>query len=264
VTAANEETVVYLVGAGSVENAWVPVLRAVRDVLSPAMPNDPELANLQMARLVYLLRIVDREDEQGRKEIEAALRNFRARLASELVAAVEAGTIRARPEFTQLLRRFKPTHGRIAVITTNWDSSIGVATKAFSPQLEVFHLHGCASECDSLYLPTEISDEHYRSEQERKAHAHACRDAIYAFEQATQLVIYGCALSPLDAELVHLLSFAKHTRNVRRAHVVDLNPEPVAKRLATLLEDAWPHAGIHCERPGAAGWELCRTTFSGT
>ncbi len=246
-------SIVLLVGTGAVDGAWKPIYRALRKRVSPETLDDPDLANLEMARLVHLLRFFHGRRPDMEREALESLRNLRHTIAEELQQAMVDGELKVRASFLQMLNALSAggSLARIRVITTNWDTVVDQAIHQIAAELNVLHLHGSLSDPNTLYLPSEISTEAYRPKAELVHHAKTTLEAIRALEAATELVIFGLSLSPLDAEVCQVLWAGRMDRPpLDRVVVVDLQPKTVAQRLEVVLRArALPAGGIVCQKP---------------
>jgi hypothetical protein len=226
---------VLLVGTGALDGAWNPVYRSLRATISPDLPDDPDLANLQMARLVHLLRFAHGRNSPLERQLGQGLAEFRKTLAHRLREATGV-EILVRPAFLASVAALCKEFPRLDVITTNWDLSIDQALANMSPALDVLHLHGSAEQPDLLYLPSELSVDPYHSKGETQAHAKSLRNAIDVISRSTDLILYGLSLSPLDAELCQALWLGREGRpKLRSLRVVDLQPEFVGRRASAIL-----------------------------
>jgi hypothetical protein len=245
------QSAVVLVGAGAVEGAWAPVLRALRTTISPGLPDDPDVGNLQMARLVHLLRFAQARNTEVLPNLLTGLKDLRSAIANEIRGATVRRELRARPNFVETMVSLRERIPALRVITTNWDFSVDEALASLAPPLDVLHLHGSIDAPDYLYLPTEISVDAYHSEEEVYQHARALRLGIGAVSGATELIIYGLSLSPLDAELCQLLWLGLEGRaKLEAIRVFDLQPDFVARRIEAILGPiGLPHNGVTRVRP---------------
>lgn len=246
------QSAVVLVGAGAVAGAWAPVLRALRTTISPGLPDDPDVGNLQMARLVHLLRFAQARNGELLSELMGGLRGLRREIASEIRGATERKELHARQTFVETVVSLRERIPDLSVITTNWDVSLDEALASLTPPLRVLHLHGSIADPDYLYLPTEFSADAYHSEEEVYRHERALRLGIEAVARATELVVYGLSLSPLDAELCQILWLGLEGRaKLEAVCVFDIQPDFVARRIEAILGPVGlPHSGVTRVQPG--------------
>jgi hypothetical protein len=234
-----------VVGAGAVVNAWAPVLRALR----PHFPFQltPDAANAFLARVVYLLRWyssvsgTEAEDPQHLEDLRAMWRAIRQRISEEVAAAEGSGELQVRPEFDSIVDRFLIERSRRAiVITTNWDHVVEAAlAKRLGNRLggtaEALHIHGSTSKHDTVYLPTEVVREPYRSKEEEQELGAIHTTIMHALEAAKCVVLYGISLSPLDAELGQTLASGWSGQHLEQIDVIVPDHEIVAQRVNVLL-----------------------------
>jgi hypothetical protein len=134
--------------------------------------------------------------------------------------------ITIRDSFINVVNLLKNYATDYIAITTNWDT---VVDKVFEDN--VIHLHGIFLNPLTLYLPTEIVYEPYRSKNQRKSHLTSHLKALYALSEADSLLIYGLSLSPLDAELSNILYECLNGEKIKYIIIVDPCYELVIKRM---------------------------------
>ena len=256
--ALERNTTVLFVGTGAVENAWRPIFRALRRGASPELPDDVDLANLEMARIVHLVRFFHQRRPEQERSLLQALARVKAAMAEELHAAAASGEIKARASFLETLRRLKDQSRDVSIVSTNWDTSVNHAVQRIAPQFTVLQLHGSIDDAPNLYLASEMTTECYRTGPELKYHATTNRNAIEMVESATQLMVFGLSLSPLDAEVCQVLWAGREAAPaLERVTVVDTKPELVARRLALVLgRSRLPPEGVIEQQPPDAGGVL--------
>ena len=239
----NDELTVLVVGAGAVENAWAPVLRALRHYHDFPLTDDG--ANSFLARLVYLLRwhatFPDPEAKRRLVGFEEYYRDVCQRIREEVRTAQQQGELRVRPEFGAVIDRLlvKRT-SRFAVINTNWDTTVEDAlSTTFRDRLGVTidasHIHGTVAGSDPLYLPSEVTREPYRHPDEHNLIGGLHAGAMRALDRAQNVVLYGLSLSPLDAELCQTLESGWDSDDLECIDVVVPNHELVAHRVNLLV-----------------------------
>ena len=235
---------VLFVGAGAVEGAWTPVIEGLRDVYGRAFPSSNPVANALLARLVWELRWLhsvrrSTRDKKLRASIDRQLktklaryRRVKSRISVQLRKAERQGAIKTRDALSGVIDQL--VGSAHCVLTTNWDTTLesflGANYKSCPP---VIHLHGTAGDADSLYLPSEITEEPYRHWRTNRRFGGLAATAIKYIENCDRIVIYGLSFDPLDAELCAVVALAARKR-VRKIVVVDLEPEVVADRLRAL------------------------------
>ena len=242
---------VVIAGAGAVRQAWRPVRRALLRRFRH-LPEGTE--NAAFASIVLELRHLAQVRNAGwrltgARDALAVRRVLRRQLsrydslcediARELADATTAGEIGPRPEFEQICERWvRPEVG--AVVTTNWDRTLG---NAF-PDQRVFHVHGDVRDAASLYLPMEQSWEPYRKLPTRTGdlprHNGRVTHGNWLVHRAEQVVVYGLSLSPIDAELSLLFRSLADPPLPSRVIVIDPNADVVASRISFYVQDRIP------------------------
>lgn len=232
-----------IAGAGAVENAWQPVLRALQPLHD--FPLTADGANSFLARLVYLLRWWSSDkDDFGRQQLELHLRflkRIREAIAAELKEAQRKGEIKARQALETLLKKFLVPYGReFMLVTTNWDTVIKCAIeklllKDFRCRLMPLHIHGSVDDPDTLYLPSEMTKEPYRRQEEQQAIGTMHGNIWKGLERAQRIIIYGLSVDPLDAELGQTLACGFSNPYLEEILIVDPNHSLVAHRINLLL-----------------------------
>jgi hypothetical protein len=164
-----------IVGAGAVENAWRPVLRALQPYYDFPLTEDG--ANCVLARLVYLLRwYASDSSDLGIKEL-AELKTFlveiRNAICTEIDKSEKEKELHVRKEFAsivdEMLIRYSTT---FMLVTTNWDNVAGGElsqrlNRTMTGVVRPLHIHGSTSKGDIMYLPTEMTKEPYRTPEEQ-------------------------------------------------------------------------------------------------
>jgi hypothetical protein len=213
---------VYLFGAGSVEGAWEPVLRALERIYGNPVPGD--LANWWFSvqgRLIHLTScwrsLVDQQlearfgpgDHQKSRQGIVALdntyrqqmRSLKDEIAKELFAAHDRGELRARENLLTAVAT-DAGEGSTANLTANWDLSLEKLLESIDDEPpKVLHLHGDIRNPDGMLLPGERPEEVYRDEGSNSNITSAYWKAINIFNYARRIYIAGLSLSPLDAAL---------------------------------------------------------------
>lgn len=230
------------VGAGGIEQGWLPVRAAVERTVARYRGGD---LNAVFASIVYQLRWLTvqlaKQDGDLRQRMQqkfdtlySKYRDLKVAIAEELIRATEAGLIRVRPTFEAVLRRLCPG-ADLAIVTTNWDLCLA---RAVGDRFPPVYLHGNVLDPESLYLPTEGIEEAYREPLERTvALGRVAGQTMRRLEETGRLVLYGLSLSPLDAELCIVLAEGFHgTENPKEVIVVDLDPQTVVARLRYFVD----------------------------
>lgn len=239
-----EHITALIVGAGAVENAWKPVLKALQPHFP--MPLTSDGANAYLARFVYLLRWWSAVDtELGKKSHAEVLKGFkeiREAIASEIMFSQKSGEIRQRPELLKIFDQFIANPGgKFILVSTNWDTVVETAIhkhleRDFECSINTIHIHGVASDPTHMYLPTEVTKEPYRTKDEDLKIGGLHGSTWKTLETATRVVVYGHSLSPLDAELCQILACGWSSHVLKEIIVVDPRHEEVAQRINVLLD----------------------------
>jgi hypothetical protein len=228
--------VVFLAGSGAVKNSWGPVLAALARCTRPgAELAKHQAANTLMAAAVHAARFGFIHNKDNR-EAQNVLVGPRDQIRREIVAELENAGLEVQPEFGDVWRAFVPSGAGVHVATTNWDEAIDRWLKTNAAWTgHVWHIHGVAGGGE-IYLPSETSFEPYFSEDIKQSLWRSLNRFQEALKAADRLVIYGLALSPLDAELCLWLSQSLDVTlgHVREVFVVDNDASAVISRLRAI------------------------------
>lgn len=238
---------VILVGAGAVENAWFPILNAFKILLGYEI--DMDAANCLFARYVYLLRFYSKLPNAqaiDNLKIETEQVNFIKKIICEQIEqAQNLGIIRPRQEFKKILNEFifNDVNNEFSLISTNWDTTIDNEADKIVQQVylnvkssKCFHIHGSIEFPHKLYLPSEMSYENYRLNEENEKSGYNHFLTIRILEQANQIILYGLSLDPLDAELSQVLNGAcSANNNLREIIIINPDYDKIRNRVKVLL-----------------------------
>jgi hypothetical protein len=246
---ADAEFVVALFGAGVVRDAWLPVLSALQQTEFPDIAT-AEGANFAMARLVYIGRELHRgKPTELQNEFRVKFDQVRHAIGMRLTEAQARGDLAVRAEFSLVMEKIvRRTGAQVELGTTNWDTVVERALAEVGHHEQVVHLHGACGNSSSLYLPTEVAEEPYRSDAERAELILPRNTLVRAMQRATHLVLYGLALSPLDAELGQVLASGMNGSPIKEVIIVNPHYPAVAERVAGLTDlgaGAIPVIGVH-------------------
>jgi hypothetical protein len=220
------ENIALIVGAGAVENAWNPVIRALQTLYPSNFKLDGNGANSLLANLVYYMRL----KPERAKEL---YQNVKRKIAEHIIESEKNGELKARPELFEIINEFIAVpNSNLLPITTNWDSTVVSAINdyeyvnhfKFSERLSGIYLHGKATEPDSLYLPSEIGDESYRSEQQKTDFREIHAETVKFLLDCDRAILYGISLDPLDAELTATI-FNGLAESERLKEIILVNPD---------------------------------------
>jgi hypothetical protein len=228
------ECIALLIGTGSVENAWNPVIKAFKDVMNIKVT--PDGANFLFANSIYLLRFYSSIGHpDASKLLEISKQNIyllKKTIAKNLHRAYVRKEIKARPALKKILQKYVIAKDKsFSVITTNWDKTVDEIVSEEMKVLgidspnPVFHIHGDVSDFENLYLPSEITDETFRTKGESFKIGLKHTTAGVALEKSNHLIIYGLSLDPLDVELAQTLTSAFYSKNLREVTIINLEDE---------------------------------------
>lgn len=163
-------------------------------------------------------------------------------LVKHLKKAVDAETLRVRPQFWRLMddERFA---GNAWIITTNWDTALERAKEDHGiDEIKVDHIHGSTGRPERLLLPSEVVEEPYRSPEQREVLIHSLLPWV-PLSWAKQICLYGLSLSVSDAELAQTLEMGFREHKVGPGTVVIMNVatqlDAIARRLRRLSGGDW-------------------------
>ncbi|UEG48544.1 hypothetical protein LK994_07830 [Ferruginibacter lapsinanis] len=242
------EKVCLITGAGAIENAWKPIIR----ILEPEYKFvfDIDSSNFFLSLLVYQLRTIAFDDSPNSKQhLELMLRDYhliKSELCRSLIFAEKHKEIFIRKQFFSVLDKFIfQKHIKSVQITTNWDTVVDNAVNYYGHsteggivgRLETFHLHGSVQNSKTLYLPSEITREPYRSKEESVQMLKNHSSVLNAVSECNRTILYGISLDPLDAELAQILSLGWDSINTKEIVVINPDYKKVAKRIRLLLND---------------------------
>ena len=227
----------FIVGAGAVENAWEPVIRAINKTLNIETNGDG--ANFLFARHIYLLKFYAKLASRGHypdylEGMKSNISILKHNISAELKNAQNNGEIRPRKNFKEIVNKFVSSNvDKAFLVSTNWDEVIDIEiNKLFrsnhpkpNSDIESFHIHGSINSPEELYLPSEITQENYRTEDEEMKMGSNHGSLISLLEKGNRTILYGISLDPLDAELIQTLAAGWSTPNIE-----DINSEPESRK----------------------------------
>lgn len=242
----------FIVGAGAVENAWNPVIRAVNKTFN--IETDDDGANFLFARHIYLLKFYAKLASRGYypdhlEGMKSNISILKKNIAEEIKNAQKSGEIKPRKNFKEIVTKFISSNTDMAyLVSTNWDEVIDIEiNKHFRSNhassnsvIESFHIHGSISTAEDLYLPSEITQENYRTEEEEMKIGSNHGSLISLLEKGNRTILYGISLDPLDAELNQTLAAGWSTPNIEEIIIVNPSHEKVAKRVKLLIDERYP------------------------
>ncbi len=241
----NNKSIALVVGAGAVENSWNPIIRAFKKVCKWEL--DADGANFSFARIIYLMRFYSQIKHPEAKEnfdvMKENITILKEQIAEELKIAQATGEIYERKAFKAVLEKFIFSNSnRFCLISTNWDTVIDNSINSYiklnnimHSDLKTFHIHGSINSPEHMYLPSEITNESYRTEEEDKLHGSNHASMISLLHEANTIVIYGLSLDPLDAELSQALFAGMDSKKLEKIIIVNPDHTKIAKRMLLLL-----------------------------
>ncbi|MFC7773848.1 hypothetical protein [Flavobacterium sp. GCM10027622] len=246
------KNITFVVGAGAVENAWNPVIRAINKTLE--VETDGDGANFLFARYIYLLKFYAKVASKGNYpeyivEMKSNISLLKQNICSELKIAQNSGEIKPRENFKEIVQKFvSSSTDKAFLVSTNWDEVIDIEINKLycsnhpkpNSNIESFHIHGSISSPDELYLPSEITQENYRNEEEEIKMGQNHGSLIDLLEKGNRTVLYGISLDPLDAELNQTLAAGWSSPNIEEIIIVNPSHEKVAKRVKLLVDERYP------------------------
>ncbi len=233
-----------IVGAGAVNNAWAPVIRALQKYHD--FPLTPDGANSFLARVVYLLRwYASDKSEHGQKQLKLHLdflKDIRESISKELTNSQKKKEITIRNEYEKIINKFVIPYGNSLVfVTTNWENVASnalhnILNKRFHFEIFPLHLHGSIDNPDTLYLPSEMSKEPYRTTDEEQYIGGMHGSVWKGLEKAHRVIVYGLSIDPLDAELGQTLASGWSNQCLEEIIIINPSHESVAHRVNLLLD----------------------------
>jgi hypothetical protein len=232
--ATNKNNIAIIIGAGAVENAWTPILNVFKLMHRDA---NADAVNCLFAKYIYRLRLYSKfSDSTSVDNLKTELENMKIMksvICDQIKEYQKKGILCARKEFAEIFRKFvlNSQNNMFGLVTTNWDTSIDLKADEIVKQAyydvesaKCFHLHGSIDYPDQLYLPSEMSHENYRTDDENKKLGFDVFNTLKFLGQANQIILYGLSLDPLDAELIQILSSTFYTSDILR-EVIIINPD---------------------------------------
>jgi hypothetical protein len=230
-----------IVGSGAVQNSWQPIVRALQPYHH--FPATPESVNLSLARIVYLLRwYSSTKNQEELAAMKRLLADVRHRICEQLTEAQQHGELAVRKEFGTIVNGFILSRStRMMLVNTNWDTAVDDALERhlrqhYDGRLNPVHIHGSVKSENTLYLPTEVVREPYRSADEDNVLGTLHGAVMHALEDARWVVLYGISLSPLDAELVQTLAAGFSNPKLEQIDLIVPDHALVSQRVNVLLD----------------------------
>jgi hypothetical protein len=241
---SNNKICAIVVGAGAVKNAWNPVIRALQQYHDFSLT--PDGANSFLARVVYLLRwYASDNSEFGKEQLRLHLdflNDIKVSISKELKDSQRKQEITVRENYEEIINKFLIPYGnKFMLITTNWenvasDALHAILNKKYKCELFPLHLHGSIDNSDTLYLPSEMTKEPYRTTEDEQ-HIGGMHGSVWrGLEKAHRVIVYGLSIDPLDAELGQTLACGWSNKCLEEIIIINPSHENVAHRVNLLLD----------------------------
>ena len=167
-------SIALFVGAGAVYHAWTPIIKAVQpDHFKEEL--SVEGATSGLARLVYMLRYSSNNPGDGLEKCKKILEAAKQRICEEIKISQQKNKIVIRYEFWEILDYIINSDcKRLMIVSTNWDTIVEDAVNSMPAIQRMFgkiiaaHIHGVYIDPKNIYLPSEITEEPYRTDDERQ------------------------------------------------------------------------------------------------
>lgn len=236
-----------LIGAGAIKNSWLPIQKAIISS-DPISSISSDAVNCYFARLIYLLRwsstVKTEENDYGFQTFLSILNTIKNSIYNELKTSQERSEITTQDQFNEIVAEIIASEfSQLMLVSTNWDTvfedaliKTEIINRLVAGKVFAVHIHGIYNDPKTIYLPTEVCQEPYRSNEEMMNLRKLNYLTMQQINQAEVLLIYGLSLSPLDAELIQILSAGLHKSSLQLVIIVDLNTSLVKERLINLLE----------------------------
>jgi len=232
-----QNKITFLFGAGAVENAWAPVIKAIKNTTNRDI--NEQNANSFFAQQIYLARFYSRiTHPEAKISLQHAISNLsvlKREICKELYEAQQKKEIKARKETIDIIETFSNfPYSNDCFISTNWDTTIeDEISKFYSKKISCLHIHGDIN--SDIYLPTEITTESYRNQHEEINFGRKHSSLINCLENSNALIIYGLSMSPLDAELLQTIG-AIPENNIIEIIIINPNHKSVADNLMAIID----------------------------
>ena len=234
--------VLIIAGAGAVENAWHPIIVAIKNLFG--IETDADGANFILAREVYLNKFYSTiKHPQAPKLSEISKNNLsllKKEITKQIINSQQKKEIRIRANFFNIIENYIRKK-KLLVVTTNWDKVVDSSFEeffklnGFSNLPRVFHLHGSVDNPENLYLPSEITPELYRTKEQENLIGKDHSIFSNILKEANEIIFYGISLDPLDVELTMNLSRVIQFSNLEKVVVVNPEHEKICNRLKLIL-----------------------------
>ena len=167
---------------------------------------------------------------------------IKASIASELRLAQGEGKTACRPSLKLMMERLViPYSSSFMLVTTNWDTVVPDSIQRLMAadwhlHLYPLHIHGSMKDASTLYLPSEVTHEPYRTNSEGQAIGGIHGSVWRALEDASRVIVYGLSIDPLDAELGQTLAAGWSNPALEEIFIINPRHDVVAHRVNLLLD----------------------------
>lgn len=170
-------------------------------------------------------------------------------ISSELEKAQNNGELKPRTNFKEIVDKFVSSNvDKAVLVTTNWDEVIDISINKLyrsnyptpNSDIECFYIHGNIKTPNELYLPSEITQESYRTREEEMKLGKDHGSLMSLLEKGNKTILYGISLDPLDAELNQTLAAGWSSPNLEEIIIINPSHEKVAERVKLLLDVRYP------------------------
>lgn len=181
--------------------------------------------------------------------MKSNISKLKQNISNELKKAQSSGELRPRSNLKDIVEKFvAPNINKGLLVTTNWDEVINIAINRLyrsnnptpNRDIECFYIHGNINLPEELYLPSEITQENYRTKKEELKLGKNHGSFMSALEQGNKTILYGISLDPLDAELNQTLAAGWSSSNLEEIVIINPNHAKVAERVILLLDIRYP------------------------
>jgi len=126
------------------------------------------------------------------------------------------------------------------LVTTNWDTIVADSIQQLMAAnyrlvLHPLHIHGSMMEPSTVYLPSELTREPYRTEADEKALGNIHGSVWRGLENVNRVIVYGLSIDPLDAELSQTLAAGWDNPSLEEIIIINPSHSMVAHRVNLLL-----------------------------
>lgn len=237
----SKKNIALICGSGAVNNSWNPIFRAIKpNHFTSELTKDG--ANTALALLVYNLRYHSgKNDDLNDSDLikcKTILENTRNAICEHIKFSQQTKELKVHSEFLEIITKIiLPFCNQLLLISTNWDTVIDDAIHEIPAFKNILclHVHGSFEHPTTLYLPTEICSEKYRTKSEEFTLGRQHSTMMTSLKSAQTVIFYGLSISLLDAELIQIIASGLDSNILENIKIIDLRPEIVAEKINILL-----------------------------